>query len=76
MIGLVVMRSFHFARAAILAHIAGFGKNIVALWRFRMRIAGIWNRAELVHGFRENRRLHHGCKLGGGSFHIIRRQSV
>ena len=73
---LVVVRSLHFAYAAILARVAGFGKNVVALWRFWMRIAGIGNRAELVHGFRENRRLHNGRKLGGGCFHKIRRQSV
>ena len=70
--GLVVVRGFHFARAAILTCVAGLGKNVIALGRFRMRIGGLGIRPELMQGFREYRRLHDGREWGEGCFHKVR----
>jgi len=58
---LVVVRRFHFARAAILARVAGFGKNVVPFWRFWIGCLGIGPQA--VKRLREYRRLCHGGEL-------------
>src|ERR1017187_2431609 len=70
--GLIVVRSFHFARAAILARITGFGKNVLPFWRLWVRIGGLGNRTKLVEGFRINGRLHDGREWSDGSFHKVR----
>jgi hypothetical protein len=68
-IGLIVVRGFHFPRAAILPHIPGFGKNVIALFGLWMRQDLLLIGSGLVHGLRENRRLI-GChRFGFGIFH-------
>ena len=59
---LCVMRSFHFARAAILPRVAGFGKNVVALFGFRG--GGFRNGPQGVERLRENRSLRHCREFG------------
>ena len=64
---LVVMRCFHFARAAILARVAGSGKNVVALFGFRRGGFRIW--PQCVERLRENRSLRHCREFGCKWFH-------
>ena len=54
-IGLIVVRSFHFPCAAILAHIAGFRENVIALFRLRMREDLCLIGSGIMHGLRKNR---------------------
>jgi hypothetical protein len=68
-IGLVVMRCFHFARATILTHVAGFGKNVVALFGFWMWQGFLLIGSGLVHGLWKNRSFWRGRKFGGVIFH-------
>ena len=63
------MRRFHLARAAILARVAGFGKNVVPLPGFWRGGFGIW--PQRVKCLREHRRLHGGRKGGDGCFHVF-----
>jgi len=69
-IGLIVMGRFHFARAAVLARVAGFGERIVPLGWLGVR-AGLGNRPKLMRRFWENRRLHDSRKCGDGFFHKL-----
>ena len=65
MIGLVVMGSFHFARAAILTHIAGFGKNVVPFFGLWMGQSLLLIGSGLVQGLRKNRGLKFGREFWG-----------
>jgi hypothetical protein len=70
MIGLIVMGSFHLARAAILTHVAGFGERVFPLGRLGTHgCLGHW--PKLMRCFRENRRLHDGRKFGDELFHVF-----
>lgn len=69
MIGLVVVRSFHFARAAILPQVAGPGKDVVTLFWFLMRQDLFLIGSGLVHRLRKNRGLRRGRQFGSGMFH-------
>ena len=64
-----VMRSFHFARAAVLPRVAGSGKNVVALFWFLIGHGLLRIGAQLMHGLRKNRSLWRGRKFGGVIFH-------
>ena len=66
---LVVLRRFHLARAAILPQVAGFGKNVVPLFRFWLGNGFIVIGSGLVHGLRKNWGLRRSRKFGGGVFH-------
>jgi hypothetical protein len=68
-IGLVVVRGFHFPRAAILPQVAGFRKNVVALFCFGMRQNFFFIGPQLMQGLRKNRSLRRGRKFGGVMFH-------
>ena len=59
--GLRVVRRLHLARAAVLARVAGFGKNVVPFWRFWIGCLGIGPQA--VKRLLEDRRLRNGGKL-------------
>jgi hypothetical protein len=61
------MRSFHFPRAAILAGIAGFGKNIGPLVGLGLN-GDRWNGSELMSSFRKDWRLHNRCECGDWLF--------
>ena len=63
----VIVRGFHFADAAIFARVAGFGKNVVPLWRL-WNCGGFWG-PELVQRLRVNRRLHVGGEFGHRLLH-------
>ena len=63
------MRSFHFARAAILTQVAGFGKNVVPFFGFWMRQGFLLIGPQLMHGLRKNRSLRRGRKFGGVVLH-------
>ena len=67
--GLCVMRRFHLARAAILARVAGFRKNIVPLPGFRR--GGFRIGPQCVERLLENRRLPGGRQCGDGCFHVF-----
>ena len=63
------MRSFHFAGAAILAQVTGFGKNVVPLFGFWIGHGFLLIGPQLMEGLRKNWSLRFGCKFGGGCFH-------
>ena len=63
------MRGLHFARAAILTQVAGFGKNVVSLFWFLMRQHLLLIGSSLMHGLRKNRGFWRGRKFGGVMFH-------
>jgi ABC-type uncharacterized transport system permease subunit len=69
--GLVVMRSFHLARAAILAQVAGFGKNVVPLFGFWIGHGFLLIGPHLMEGLRKNWSLQFGCMFGGVIFHKL-----
>ena len=51
---LVVMRCFHFASPALLTQVAGFGKNVVALFGFRIWHDFVVIRSQLVQSLWKN----------------------
>jgi len=69
--GLVVVRRFYFARAAILAHVAGFGKYVVPLFGFWMGHGFIVRGPQLMQGLRKNRRLWRDRNFVGVIFHKL-----
>src|ERR1035441_2974280 len=70
---LVVMRCFHFACAAILARVAGSGKNVVALFGFRRSGIRIW--PQCVERLRKNRSLRH-CREFCEAYFIFHGQEL
>ena len=65
------MRGFHLARAAILAHVAGFGKNVVPLFGLWMRQGLLLIGSERVQGLRKGRSLWRDRRFGGVIFHKV-----
>src|ERR1039458_6226606 len=63
------MRCFHFARAAILARVAGFGKNVVPLSSLWTWGGGLGLRHTFAEGDWENRSLGRCREFGDGCFH-------
>src|ERR1017187_10216565 len=66
------MRCFHFARAAILARIAGFGKNVVPLLRLWTWSGFLGIRTRFMDYGLENRSLRCFREFGHGCFHKFR----
>jgi len=64
------MGRFHFARAAILACVTGFGKSIVPLVGLGLN-GGCRNGSKLMSRFRENRCLHNRCEFGDWVFIVL-----
>jgi hypothetical protein len=62
------MHRLHLARAPILVHVTGLGKDVVPLLRFWARVGCLGIRPQSVKHFRENGSLRYFRELANGRF--------